>query len=912
MQLQNHFIIGLGGTGGAAVKAFREIIAENREKLCQQSKQKYKFAFLYVDSNSCALHESTRWTHQGKDISLQERTETQHIALTCPERELPAICEHPNIKKWIGDISYISNTATHRYYHSNTGGHRRYGRLLTVRHSTDIKHCIQRNVAQFIHSSSGSSCFRPDNFIVTFHIFASPGGGTGSGSLMDILSLLPECCKTVSACCLINIYLLAEEINGTPVTEFFHCNQYTTLRDLNAMVTGHYWLHRDIRASINSIYISAPQNRGPLDTQVKQLVKACFGMLISNKLHTKILEYSHLTPFGEKSEIESTPYSEHVIQKIAHFYETPERANAFRTLSCAHIKHPAEELHGILACTMAGKILEHWIHGNASAGNKHEASTLSFIQETLPAILNTQGIQMKDKDFLNEILSNYRKEVERLKNKRFCQMHLHAIKACAQKQCDIIIEQSRETARQFESFCWENAHRLRDSIISNMEQHLVWSAKTLQQQAPIWGISNLIDTLSILREELQKTYHNNYEYHSEHLKKLEFHVNESEKLGILTTRFTNIPQKMLNAQAEAGEAYIREIYLQHRIEDIIRHRNDLLFSLLDADIEFYSRTISALRSQQKQLKRQINDYREQISASVIRHTAPGIYETDDTILIWNENALQQHEAYYNDDTGALSQIASAMTDCEVLRESSELLTARYRNKQSENSISVQASLLVQKLTTPESGKAWIASDRIHEKLSQSLGSAYAHNIWGYISQQDQAWETALLKSVDLYCQPGATTEPDFSNGPRLKSGNYPYKIAIVLHSGTHEPTDSDIAHRILQGIHGMLSTRRLDSILSAENYDSNEIQVIYTEGCIPLRFFRLTKYLHALYHDVINDEQKKSIRYFSNIDDTGMLDPCPNRPDLIPETNAQAHIERERIRASYNQESPQTEATASS
>lgn len=107
MGFRHNFLIGLGGTGGAALKAFREIAVERQGEYQNLLQQRHRFEYLYLDSNAVDVDDATQWEHHGQHIGLV--LGTQSLLLSLPEIvTVEEIFKIPQVEPWIGENGVAS------------------------------------------------------------------------------------------------------------------------------------------------------------------------------------------------------------------------------------------------------------------------------------------------------------------------------------------------------------------------------------------------------------------------------------------------------------------------------------------------------------------------------------------------------------------------------------------------------------------------------------------------------------------------------------------------------------------------------------------------------------------------------------------------------------------------------------
>lgn len=239
--MANHLIIGLGGTGGRVLKemrkrVFQEFHTNNPDKGTYVN-------YLYIDSSESDLHKAERWQVMGNHVGLTpSQIANTHGTVTLQTLQeiyrndvLNAIMTEAEAKRVLedGDIRDIIVKGI-------GGQRRRFGRLL-IANSLQTK--AQEGFLPKIKEAVTNLQSRGNNESdVTFHICAGLAGGTGSGSILDVVSQVRALyTPTERIPYKIYLYLYIPE-NGEPAWEgekgYYHANGYAALQELNALSVG--------------------------------------------------------------------------------------------------------------------------------------------------------------------------------------------------------------------------------------------------------------------------------------------------------------------------------------------------------------------------------------------------------------------------------------------------------------------------------------------------------------------------------------------------------------------------------------------------------------------------------------------------------------------------------------------------
>jgi hypothetical protein len=231
--MENHLIIGLGGTGGHIIRAFRKRVYEEfrTNKVPNEKMNDVCVSYLWMDSSEKDLNETQSWRTMGKSVALDPGNKVKINATTASI--LDRIEDYPGISPWIGDKKtwdHIKGGIT-----DEAGGQRRrLGRLLFAWNIAEFKNRLSGHVAHLQKTSN--------NVNMTFHICCGLAGGTGSGCIIDVISQIREEFPNDK----IILYAKLPETATPPPhgwvanTGYYKPNGYAALLELNALSVKAY------------------------------------------------------------------------------------------------------------------------------------------------------------------------------------------------------------------------------------------------------------------------------------------------------------------------------------------------------------------------------------------------------------------------------------------------------------------------------------------------------------------------------------------------------------------------------------------------------------------------------------------------------------------------------------------------
>lgn len=225
--MANHLLIASGGTGGKIVRAFKKLVYQQF-----RNQSPNNIEYLYVDSSRDEVDKTAEWEVLGESIALGTSNflelKSESLANKFAEIE-----KYPGVRDFVGEkqdwIALINDAKGQK-----TAGmqRRRMGRILFAGNANDFNNALTDRVTKLRSSTKETN--------ITFHVCAGLAGGTGSGSIIDIITqirnLFPA--NNTDYTILLYAYLPEDTTNWNTVLDFYHANGYAALLELNALSTG--------------------------------------------------------------------------------------------------------------------------------------------------------------------------------------------------------------------------------------------------------------------------------------------------------------------------------------------------------------------------------------------------------------------------------------------------------------------------------------------------------------------------------------------------------------------------------------------------------------------------------------------------------------------------------------------------
>lgn len=225
----NHILIGLGGTGGKILRAFKMRMFEEFPN--KEEREKQPVALLYVDST----REMMGIGRADMDVMGQDASFGENEFLFIKGCDVPDLLDnidnHPELRGIVNNVGAV-RTAIGNLGEA-AGQKRRAGRLL-----------FAVNARKYVDALK--NCFakcneRSHNNTKQVHIFAGLCGGTGSGSIIDAIVQARNIPGWEDA--QINVYAMIPE-QDLPKADMdkgrYYENGYAALNELNALQCGRY------------------------------------------------------------------------------------------------------------------------------------------------------------------------------------------------------------------------------------------------------------------------------------------------------------------------------------------------------------------------------------------------------------------------------------------------------------------------------------------------------------------------------------------------------------------------------------------------------------------------------------------------------------------------------------------------
>ena len=369
--MANNLLIGLGGTGGKVIRAFRKTIYQ---EFRENKPDRGHIGYLYVDSSDEYMSiEDPTWKILGRSVQLGENSKVR-IKGQNLRPVLDSVDQYPGIQPWIGDRAVWRDVLGSMVGDAAGGQKRRLGRFLLATNVSSFTNTLKAQVDELVKNSQDQD--------VTFHVCCGLAGGTGSGTVVDIVTQIRNIYQTSSSAKYrIIIYAFLPDERPKPnrdMSGFYHANGYAALRELNALSVGTFkpvdvtaknpnQLKLDLQDPFNGCYLFSNQNENGYLVDVDKRLPD----VIADFLYQKIIALETVQVVGQDEHPQSTLGRQENAENGDSSPETSpedpnvmERSKRFLTFGLKRIAIPEEEIREYTTLTLANQATQHLLYNN--------------------------------------------------------------------------------------------------------------------------------------------------------------------------------------------------------------------------------------------------------------------------------------------------------------------------------------------------------------------------------------------------------------------------------------------------------------------------------------------------------------------------------------------------------------------
>lgn len=889
---KNQLIIGLGGVGGRSIAAFKKAtIQHENEYNSLVKKNGYRFEYLYIDSNKDRL-EANDWEIYGRSVELEpaDIVLLKQYAGGNTNFSIRAISKHENIEPWIGDFrnsfakrsgkSNVSDDSlgSEIFGLSGAGQLRRYGRVLFAINAQTVRRNLQSKLDRLVAGTESE---------VDVRIFCTLGGGTGSGAIVDMVTLIKDL-EVGGHQYKIDIYtFVAGALRDAQDAGSFYQNEYAALRDLNALMVGKfspfvvaakdpgsgdsYHTFQNGESPIRHIYLSSEESFGTpsLREQIDFMAKACFDTIV-------------LSNRGSKEDTQKAFTGEDLLDgnKGEPSNEDLRRSYRFAALGVKRLCVPTEQIKELLRSDYAKRVLESWLIGTPLSPNTRRDVSKAVIHFDPRTGKIWEAIEHWVASVKVKLTSEYDRIVRQQTRDALVLEEMRKAAIQASDNAKKLLG-NQEMRIQIKKKSEEDAAEILQLVQIRMDGQMKWSIGGDEA----WGLNDVkefimwyISRISSWSKECIGDYDSDeiVKLRSSLIDNMGQREEQWAKLGFLTIHLTEKDERMIRNHYEDCCSLVDialldfKIYAMKTLMDEARVRLQNYSSLVDLAITENKQQTEAIEQDRSKINADLTDNSK--SESLCDQ-----YEFDnDNLQKVRQKIAELKKEHHNnmaaifspawtESIGSLAEFQPNMTKTLMDNINMRLYTCSEEihnlataggSLQSVLNVSIFDRLLqIAGRTAGVNKENWnkALGGIIQKFVGQFRSSSYVVPVGEHRLTKPQ---NPPAKALAFSFPKGANTEPEFKNW--LK-----HKIDVSI-NGDFRPTADRLE---LDGEHG----------------DAGEIRVLYILHWFPASFAPVVSSIYKKYRDSAKDPNDAVKIYFANIDDDDIGLQSKTRPALTEE-----------------------------
>jgi hypothetical protein len=904
---ENHVIIGIGGTGGNILKAIRKRFF--LEVPSAEDRRTTPLGFIYVDSENMKPNDPT-WKVLGENAQLGKDA-FLFVRSASLGSQLKKVDDYEGIKNWIGDWDIWDNLVGSVGDDGAAAQRRRLGRFLFACAVNEYESILKNQVKE-VRNKSGKTD-------VTFHIIAGLAGGTGSGSVVDVIAqtrkhYLPNIGSGLKYKVL--VYCLIPEHSPLPGWDkgFYHANGFAALQELNALevkrfiphdVSGQYEFVPidEVDRIFNSCFLFTNANENNITVDTKDDLPEIVSDLI---FHYMFLQVDNTTrAFEEAFTLENIVEGEKEKNEMAKTQdianrEKPVRTRRFNAFGIKRIVNPEEEIVEYFTYTFAKQALLQFKYNNWSddlgfrdqpknedyVGFVNDRATLNgwmlsdpHLMLSLPILGSEKEQKWKSfQDDWNAIIPNladvaWEKNASRAINElaKFCEERFEKnFRKVGVPEFYKIKEQARKDHAK--------------EVVDTIERDLFGQWQTGQKS--VYEIGRLMDTLITQTENRLKTFDGKIISKTEEIEKM-YAVKKQNELawassGVITDLLGKRKRLFLAQTTLMQQLYIKQTELEG-----LRFAKKLLaeiineMQLLNSEIKRFSDILtSALTAAEKEIASHCHE--KKISNETFKETVVKYYDTQEV-----RNFMDRVTRNQQIQSAQSASIRNAIADLTVSEKTftglnehadEDALMDIFSQKARESSIQAHNELITNK-------KQRLIGINIIEKLKEQYDAAdkqteldeFIRNVMessGVFLTFDQSEISKQLKNNDAP-QPGKLL-----------------MIKSTLISLPESPENKKFVDKLVEAFrHNSDGNRNI--YIDTKSRRKNEITVMNLTSCFSLRMVNDVRILKQKYDLALRGNNPEVARLVLHLEGDGS-----QYPKVFTRTRAEEEEERKAQMAS--------------
>lgn len=376
--MANHLVIGLGGTGGSILRELRKRIYEAYGS--NEPNDNLLIDYLYLDSDPKDLNDvDNKWNYLGNSVKLAPANLINIHGMG--GGVLGNLNAFPGIKSFISpeDNELLRDRQVSDIISTGIGGQRRrFGRMLFA---NNLANAPQEKQFPYKFTSKLHRLEQQGDGKVTIHICAGLAGGTGSGTIVDVITQIAKITQgSIGADGQspypIFLYLYVPEliVSGNADAGYYHANGYAALMELNAISVGKY---RPLDVSPNNLDYDGNYWRIP--KRVGEIFKKAYLFTDRNsenktlrkgtKLSAAVADFLYQKMLGCSSGMQRLSEAENQgCQPDNNEDGQPIHSRNFMTFGIKRVVYPESDIRGYISYSNSISMLKmllcnNWING---------------------------------------------------------------------------------------------------------------------------------------------------------------------------------------------------------------------------------------------------------------------------------------------------------------------------------------------------------------------------------------------------------------------------------------------------------------------------------------------------------------------------------------------------------------------
>lgn len=872
---ENHVFIGIGGTGGKVLKAIRKRLFQ---ETTEEERGKLPLGFIYVDSSMEMMNpKDTTWKVLGGNSQLGEDS-FLYIRSAKLSDQLENVDNYPGISSWIGSKKIWKNIVGNVGDDGAAAQKRRLGRFLFAC-SVNEYEAILKNQVQRVKEISG-------NTDVTFHVFAGLAGGTGSGSVVDLIAqtrkhYIPNPTSGLNY----KIILYCQIPEQSPLPNWdkgaYHANGFAALTELNAFKVRQF-IPSDVSGQFDKV---------PYDGN--DFFNACFLYTNANESGKTVnteedlpeivrdYVYHYITLSGDSSsyvrdfkDCYSTenvdPKDEYDENAVDSDLKVPVRSKVFKSLGIKRIVNPEEEIKEYLTYSFALQALCRIRFNNWSdeLGYRDEAlpedyrSMVFDNKQFLKSVCLTDGhlmlslpvLESETEQHWKTFVDDWEAIMPIIGDSSWNNNPDNALQEMARLCQDRFEKKFRNNGvPNFFSVKLKSKSEHAKQIAALIEKNLFEQWKSGER--PLYGIARLVATISEYVDEsskrLQKRIIDNETKLNDLLDKKTRNEQEWGKVGFFGKHLLG-SRKDLHANhiPLMKKIYILKTELEglHFAKALIMDLSMEVSSLSDSINEMNERFNTAIKETKNNINiRCVEENTEENSQNaVVRYYDPALVRAVTKVLC----SLKQ---YQNDQSKSvimsIANVCGAECSFNKLEEkvSKDVIVSILEKSCSEAAIYAHNDFV------QSNSKKGILGKNIIDQLYEKYGSSEQ-------SDELKAFVNKMMKSAGTYLtfDSSETTRHLSNNVAPYPGKNIMFRSTLISIPSVADKNKEAFLNRLIEAFKSATDGYRKIG-LDLSSTKKNEITIMNLTYCFPLRTVNDLKILKQKYDLMVNDPQQGEI-----------------------------------------------------